>query len=108
MPPRTRADNSVLKGKILILRADLRLTDSHGSYRPNARYNIQTDDGTYVYVPTEGPTLSDGRCLLRAKVRDGDEWVLNWSGGKVFIDMSGGRVMVCSMSSSYTALLTSL
>jgi hypothetical protein len=87
------------EGKILNLGADWRLTDVNGKYRPDARYIIQADDGTHIYVQTEGPTLEDGRSLLRGKFETGTTgtyaWlndvvavgVLNRSGDKVFIDM---------------------
>jgi len=83
----------------LNLGADWRLTDINGKFRPDARYNIQTHDGTYIFVQTEGPTLADGRSLLRARFETGTNgsysWlndvvaagVLNRSGDKVFIDM---------------------
>jgi hypothetical protein len=60
---------------------------------------IQANDGTYVYVQTEGPTLPDGRSLLRAKFETATNGthgylndvvavgLLNRSGNKVFIDM---------------------
>jgi len=54
-------------GKILNVGADWYLVDSRGKGRPDTRYNLQTNDGTYIYVQTEGPTFEDGRTLLRAK-----------------------------------------
>ncbi|OAL45164.1 hypothetical protein IQ07DRAFT_615071 [Pyrenochaeta sp. DS3sAY3a] len=56
-----------MSGKVLNLGADWRLTDANGKIRPDARYNIQIDDGTMVYVTTEGPTLPNGQTLLRGK-----------------------------------------
>ncbi|KAH7396266.1 hypothetical protein BKA66DRAFT_438217 [Pyrenochaeta sp. MPI-SDFR-AT-0127] len=56
-----------MSGKVLNLGADWRLTDANGKIRPDARYNIQTDDGTMIYVRTEGPTLADGHTLLRGR-----------------------------------------
>ncbi|KAL7775997.1 hypothetical protein CFE70_006409 [Pyrenophora teres f. teres 0-1] len=50
-----------LSGKVLNLGADWRLTDAQGAIRPDARYNIQTDDGSFIYVMTEGlPPGPDG------------------------------------------------
>ena len=54
-------------GKVLNIGADWLLVDSVGNARPDTRYNIQADDGTYIYVQTEGPTLKDGRTLHRGK-----------------------------------------
>lgn len=54
-----------MAGTVLDLGADWRLTDANGKIRPDARYNIRTDDGTYIYVQTEGlPPGPDGRTLL--------------------------------------------
>jgi hypothetical protein len=87
-------------GKVLNLGADWLLVDASGNARPDTRYNIQTEDGTYIYVQTEGPTLKDGRILLRGKFETSMNgtyaWmndvvavgVLNVSGAdKVLIDM---------------------
>ncbi|KAF2665202.1 hypothetical protein BT63DRAFT_87420 [Microthyrium microscopicum] len=95
-------------GKILNLGADWRLTDVNGIVRPDARYNLLTDDGTYVYIQTEGPTLTDGHSVLRAKFETATNGTYAWlnqvvgvgiltrSGtSRVFIDMwdfrSGGN-----------------
>jgi hypothetical protein len=63
--PRHHADNYA--GRILNIGADWLLVDTRGIARPDTRYNLQTDDGAYIYVQTEGPTLKDGRILLRGK-----------------------------------------
>jgi hypothetical protein len=89
-----------MSGKVLNLGADWLLVDASGNARPDTRYNIQTEDGTYIYVQTEGPTLKDGRILLRGKFETSMNgtyaWmndvvavgVLNVSGAdKVLIDM---------------------
>ncbi|KAH6148214.1 hypothetical protein HBI68_192710 [Parastagonospora nodorum] len=60
-------NGSRISGKILNVGADWYLVDSRGKGRPDTRYNLQTNDGTYIYVQTEGPTFEDGRTLLRAK-----------------------------------------
>jgi hypothetical protein len=65
-------------GKVLNLGADWRLTDKDGKIRPDARYNIQTDDGTWIYVQTEGPTQADGRTLLRGKFETATNGTYNW------------------------------
>ncbi|KAJ4319000.1 hypothetical protein N0V94_004137 [Neodidymelliopsis sp. IMI 364377] len=67
-----------LSGKVLNLGADWRLTDKDGKIRPDARYNIQTDDGTWIYVQTEGPTQADGRTLLRGKFETATNGTYNW------------------------------
>ncbi|KAL6702631.1 hypothetical protein ACN47E_001300 [Coniothyrium glycines] len=57
-----------LSGKVLNLGADWRLTDANGAIRPDARYNIQTDDGTNIFVQTIGlPPGNDGRTMLRGQ-----------------------------------------
>jgi hypothetical protein len=65
-------------GKILNLGADWLLVDARGNARPDTRYNIQTDDGTYIYVQTEGPTLKDGRILLRGKFETSTNGTYAW------------------------------
>jgi hypothetical protein len=65
-------------GKVLNLGADWRLTDKDGKIRPDARYNIQTDDGAWIYVQTEGPTQADGRTLLRGKFEAATNGTYNW------------------------------
>ncbi|KAF2274874.1 uncharacterized protein EI97DRAFT_401435, partial [Westerdykella ornata] len=67
-----------ISGKVLNLGADWRLTDANGKFRPDARYNIQTDDGTYISVKTEGPTLADGRTLLRASFETSTNGTYAW------------------------------
>lgn len=88
-----------VQGTVLNLGADWRLTDTGGKYRPDTRYNVQMDDGTYVYLQTEGPTIADGRSLLRAKFETATNGTYSWlndvvgvgvlsrSGDKVIIDM---------------------
>jgi hypothetical protein len=66
-------------GKVLNLGADWRLTDANGQIRPDARYNIQTDDGTYIYVMTEGlPPGEDGRTMLRGKFETATNGTYAW------------------------------
>ena len=67
-------------GTILNLGADWRLTDAQGKFRPDARYNLQTDDGTYVYVQTEGlPPAADGApSMLRGKFETDTNGTAAW------------------------------
>lgn len=65
-------------GKILNLGADWLLVDAHGNARPDTRYNLQTDDGTYIYIQTEGPTQKDGRILLRGKFETAVDGPYGW------------------------------
>jgi hypothetical protein len=65
-------------GKILNLGADWLLVDARGTARPDTRYNLQTDDGTYIYVQTEGPTIKDGRILLRGKFETSANGTFAW------------------------------
>ena len=68
-----------LIGKVLNLGADWRLTDAQGAIRPDARYNIQTDDGTFIYVMTEGlPPGPDGRTMLRGKFETSTNGTAAW------------------------------
>jgi hypothetical protein len=66
-------------GKVLDLGADWRLTDANGKIRPDARYNIQTDDGTYIYVQTVGlPPGKDGRTMLRGQFETATNGTYAW------------------------------
>ncbi|KAK1910621.1 hypothetical protein P3342_008500 [Pyrenophora teres f. teres] len=68
-----------LSGKVLNLGADWRLTDAQGAIRPDARYNIQTDDGSFIYVMTEGlPPGPDGRTMLRGKFETSTNGTAAW------------------------------
>jgi hypothetical protein len=75
---RDRAQSNTFIGKVLNLGADWLLVDARGNARPDTRYNIQTDDGTYIYVQTEGPTLKDGRILLRGKFETSTNGTYAW------------------------------
>lgn len=67
-------------GTILNFGADWRLTDAQGKLRPDARYNLQTDDGTYIYVQTEGlPPAADGApSMLRGKFETDTNGTAAW------------------------------
>ncbi|KAF2127654.1 hypothetical protein P153DRAFT_295088 [Dothidotthia symphoricarpi CBS 119687] len=68
-----------MSGKVLDLGADWRLTDANGRIRPDARYNIQTNDGTFITVQTEGrPPQSDGRTMLAGKFETGMNGTYAW------------------------------
>lgn len=49
-----------------------------GKIRPDARYNIQTHDGTFISVTTDGPTQSDGRTLLRGRFETSTNGTYAW------------------------------
>ena len=65
-------------GTILPTGSDWRLTDAHGAIRPDARYNLRIDDGTNVYIQTEGFPLPDGRTMLRGKFETGSNGTYAW------------------------------
>jgi hypothetical protein len=65
-------------GKVLNIGADWLLVDARGNARPDTRYNIQTDDGTYIYVQTQGPTLGDGRIMLQGKFETSANGTYAW------------------------------
>ncbi|PVH98972.1 hypothetical protein DM02DRAFT_530093 [Periconia macrospinosa] len=63
---------------VLSFGADWRLTDAQGVIRPDARYNIRTNDGTNIYVRTEGYPLPDGRTMLSGKFETGSNGTYAW------------------------------
>ncbi|KAL5117240.1 hypothetical protein ACEQ8H_004799 [Pleosporales sp. CAS-2024a] len=67
-----------MSGKILNIGADWLLVDAHGTARPDTRYNLQTDDGAYIYVQTNGPRLKDGRILLRGTFETSTNGTYSW------------------------------
>jgi hypothetical protein len=72
----TPSNNHV--GKILNIGADWLLVDRRGNARPDTRYNLQTDDGAYIYVQTEGPSLADDTILLRGKFETDTNGTYAW------------------------------
>jgi hypothetical protein len=87
-------------GKVLNLGADWLLVDARGNARPDTRYNIQTDDGTYIYVQTEGPTLSDSRILLRGKFETSSNGTYAWMNDVVAVGVltvNGGNQVLIDM-----------
>ncbi|KAF2832665.1 hypothetical protein CC86DRAFT_401416 [Ophiobolus disseminans] len=67
-----------MNGSVLPTGSDWRLTDANGAIRPDARYNLLTDDGTYIYIQTEGFPLPDGRTMLRGKFEAGSNGTYAW------------------------------
>ncbi|KAF3006895.1 hypothetical protein E8E13_011109 [Curvularia kusanoi] len=69
-----------LSGTVLSLGADWRLTDAQGKIRPDARYNIQTDDGSFISVNTEGvpSAAGDGRTVLRGRFETSTQGKYAW------------------------------
>ncbi|KAL1598628.1 hypothetical protein SLS60_007768 [Paraconiothyrium brasiliense] len=68
-----------LSGNVLNLGADWRLTDANGAIRPDARYNIRTDDGTDIFVQTVGlPPGPDGRTMLRGQFETATDGTYAW------------------------------
>ncbi|KAG9193510.1 hypothetical protein G6011_03545 [Alternaria panax] len=69
-----------ISGKVLNLGADWRLTDAQGKLRPDARYNIQTDDGTFIYVQTEGlpPAVDGAPSMLRGRFETSTNGTAAW------------------------------
>ncbi|KAG4440871.1 hypothetical protein IFR05_003621 [Cadophora sp. M221] len=49
-----------LSGTIINLGADWGLTDNFGTFNPDTRYGLRTDDGANIYIQTSGPQKSDG------------------------------------------------
>jgi hypothetical protein len=75
--------------------------DSLGNARPDTRYNIQADDGTYIYVQTEGPTLKDGRILLRGKFETSANGTYAWMNDVVAVGVltvNGSSQVLIDMS----------
>ncbi|KAI8933439.1 hypothetical protein NX059_010053 [Plenodomus lindquistii] len=68
-----------LSGTVLNLGADWRLTDANGKIRPDARYNIRTDDGVDIFVQTIGlPAGPDGRTMLRGQFETAQNGSYAW------------------------------
>ena len=41
------------------------MTDSLGTFNPDTRYGLKTDDGANIFIQTSGPSKSDGKIHLR-------------------------------------------
>ncbi|KAH8657911.1 hypothetical protein BX600DRAFT_514451 [Xylariales sp. PMI_506] len=68
-----------LNGKVLPIGADWLWVDDKGTLHPDARYNIQTDDGVDIYVQTQGAGPNGGIVYLHGFFETGSEeyWWLN-------------------------------
>ncbi|EME47797.1 hypothetical protein DOTSEDRAFT_21542 [Dothistroma septosporum NZE10] len=70
-----------LSGKILDLGADWGVTDVQtGLFSADTRYNLQTDDGAYLWLQTSGPSIPAGGLHLRVNIETGDKryyWLNN-------------------------------
>jgi hypothetical protein len=69
-----------LKGKVLNLGADWGLSDRFGTFHPDTRYHLQTDDGANIFIRTEGPAQKDGSIHLHVHFETGHEnyyWLNN-------------------------------
>lgn len=67
-------------GKVLNLGADWGLLDRFGTFHPDTRYHLQTDDGANIFVRTEGPAQTDGTIHLHVHFETGHEdyyWLNN-------------------------------
>ncbi|KAH7350976.1 hypothetical protein BKA65DRAFT_549959 [Rhexocercosporidium sp. MPI-PUGE-AT-0058] len=49
-----------LSGTIINLGADWGLTDNFGTFNPDTRYGLKTNDGANIYIQTSGPAKADG------------------------------------------------
>ncbi|KAL7915306.1 hypothetical protein GGI35DRAFT_178183 [Trichoderma velutinum] len=69
---------SRVTGKVLSVGADYGSFDATGFYHPDARLNIQTNDGAFIYVQLYGVQLAndqgqpDTRGIVRVKYEAGD------------------------------------
>lgn len=79
-PPDMTATNTPrYAGTILSLGADWRLTDADGKIRPDARYNIRTDDGASIFVQTIGlPAGPGGPAILRGQFETATNGTYAW------------------------------
>lgn len=41
------------------------MTDALGTFNPDTRYSMKTDDGANIFIQTSGPSKSDGKIHLR-------------------------------------------
>ena len=49
------------------------MTDSHGTFRADARYQLRTDDGANIYVQVNGPSQGEGHAQSRIILETGNE-----------------------------------
>lgn len=61
-------------GKVLDIGADWGWTDPYGTFHPDTRYQLQTDDGANIFIRTNGPAQKDGtihlHCLFETGHKD--------------------------------------
>ncbi|KAK8014448.1 hypothetical protein PG990_007744 [Apiospora arundinis] len=48
-----------MNGKVLNLGADWGLTDKFGTFHPDTRYQLHTNDGANIFIRTRGPEQTD-------------------------------------------------
>jgi hypothetical protein len=89
-------------GKILNLGADWGLVGTDGKFRADTRYNLQTDDGTHIYIRTEGqaPAVENGPTMLRAKFEtalNGTYGWLNNAAGVGILSRNGQNGVIIDM-----------
>lgn len=112
LPPPTDI-HTLHAGKVLNLGADWGLSDRFGTFHPDTRYHLQTDDGANIFIRTEGPAQKDGTIHLHVHFETGHEtyyWlnnvvavgILRAGDGYVVID----TWQVGFSSSSYPPLFT--
>lgn len=78
-----------LKGHVLNLGADWGLTDPRtGIFSPDTRYQLQTDDGAFIYIRTSGSAQPGGELHLRVLFETGYTkyyWLNNVVGESFFL-----------------------
>lgn len=59
--------------------ADWSLTDAKGTFSPDTRYQLKTNDGANIFITTNGPGQTDGTSHLRVVFETGSAtyWWLN-------------------------------
>ncbi|CAJ2514035.1 Uu.00g021540.m01.CDS01 [Anthostomella pinea] len=69
-----------LSGNVLNVGADWGLADRNGTFSPDSRYQLQTDDGANIFIQTNGPLQPDNTTHLRVTFETGNAdyyWVNN-------------------------------
>jgi hypothetical protein len=62
-----------INGKVLNLGADWGLTDPRtGIFSADTRYNVETDDGAFLFLQTSGADVPGGGSHLRVVIETGD------------------------------------
>lgn len=73
MTSRSQVPLTTSKGKVLNLGAEWGVTDSNGTFRADARYQLKTDDGANIYVQVNGPSQGEGHSQSRIILETGSE-----------------------------------